>query len=113
MSEPEASRPGRIGCAAVLILVVGLAVGGGVWLGKREDASKTPCQLYARTMVGALDNCHSGQTREHAHHIAVCEQNLDPSDACLARIKEVAVQSCPDLEQWPHVASADVCRKQP
>jgi hypothetical protein len=113
VSEQASRGPRRAGCALVVLAAVGLAVGAGLWLGKRDDAGKTPCQLYARAMARALDHCYSGQTREHGHHIAVCEEMIDPGEACLERIREVAALSCPDLEQWPHVASAEVCRRRP
>ena len=92
-----------------VVLALALVVGGGLWLGKRDEAGKTPCELYARTVVRALDHCYSGQTREHGHHIAYCEQSIDPGEACLERIRSL---SCEELERGPLAAAGDVCRKQ-
>jgi len=99
---------GRIGCAVVALAALALVIGLGWWLGQRQDAAKTPCERYASTMARALDNCYSGQAREAAHHIAICERSIDPSEACLEAIADLP---CEELERGPLAAAGEVCRK--
>jgi hypothetical protein len=101
------SSKGRIGCAVIALAVAGLAVGGGVFLSRHEDSSKSPCERYARTMARVLDNCHSGKNRNHAYHVAACEKSVNPTDACLERIESLP---CDQLEIGP-TAAGPVCRK--
>ncbi len=108
-SENKAGRkgPGRLGCLAICVALAGGVIGIGLLLGRRHDASMTPCERYAATITRALDNCSSGQTRNHSHHIAACERSIDPTPACLERIEALP---CAELELGPG-AAGDVCRK--
>jgi hypothetical protein len=109
-SERVPSRRSPVGCAAVLVAALGIVLGAGLWLGKRDEESLTRCQRYARTVVRALDHCYSGKTREHRHHIGECERSIDPPEACLERIQ---VLPCEELERGPAAAAAGVCLRQP
>jgi hypothetical protein len=44
MDAPAAPRSRRLGCAAVVAVAVAAIVGAGLWLGRRDVASKTPCE---------------------------------------------------------------------
>ncbi len=106
-NKSERKRPGKVGCLAIVLVLVGAVAGVGLLLGRKQEASKTPCERYVATMVRALDNCSSGETRNHAHHLAVCEQSVDPTPDCLERIEEL---KCAELEHAP-TAAGDVCHK--
>jgi hypothetical protein len=113
MAEPsKKSIKERIGCAVVVVAVLIVAVGGGLWLGHRDDEAKTPCERYARTVARALDNCHSGQNRTYSHHVEICEKSLQPDDACLEQIRKLSQTSCETLEREVFDGFAG-CRKQP
>ena len=79
----------------------------GVWLGQRQDASRTPCERYARAAARALANCHSGD-RDHQAHLAACERSVQPDEGCFDRLGAL---SCDSIERNPNVV-VDVCRKQ-
>ena len=55
-----------------------------------------------------LDNCHSGVTKNHAHHIEICEREVDPSDAC---IRAIEAMTCDQLEAGPARVAPQVCGK--
>ena len=97
-----------LGCLAIFLVAAGLIAGIGMYLGSREDAAKTPCERYAKVVAVALDNCHSGVNRSHRHHIAICEQMVNPSSDCLGKIKKL---SCDELERGPAVSVGDACLK--
>jgi hypothetical protein len=106
-NRTEQPKPRRVGCAVVLLAVVAVVVGAGFFLGRREDASKSPCERYAETMAGALDNCSSGRNRNSSYHVAACERSVNPSEACLERLKSLP---CDQLDLAPGSAGP-VCRK--
>ena len=109
MSEPrDKTKQARIGCLAVIILTVGLVIGGGLYLGKRKDAERTPCERYATVYTRQLNNCHSGVTKNHAHHIEICERDVNPSDAC---IQTIEAMTCEQLEAGPAIVAPQVCGK--
>lgn len=101
------SSKGRIGCAVIALAVAGLAVGAGIFLSRKEDSSRSPCERYALTMTRALDNCSSGKTRNRDYHVGTCERSVNPTPACLERIQSLP---CDRLEIGPSEAG-DVCRK--
>lgn len=98
----------RLGCLVAAVLAIGLVIGAGTLIGRCDDAKKTPCERYAATVVRELDNCHSGVTREHRHHIEICERLVNATEACLAKIETL---SCPQLEADPAAAAGAVCQK--
>jgi hypothetical protein len=98
----------RVGCLVAVVVVIGAVVGGGILMGRRNEQAKTPCQRYADAVAEALDNCHSGQTKNARHHIDMCERALDPSPACLQRIDAL---TCDELERGAAAAAGDVCWK--
>lgn len=106
-NKSERKRPGKVGCLVIVLVLAGVVVGVGLLLGRKQAASKTPCERYVDTMVRAIDNCSSGETRNHAHHLAVCKQSVDPTPDCLERIEAL---SCGELEHGP-AAAGDVCHK--
>ncbi len=106
-NKSERKGPGKLGCLVIVLVLVGAVAGVGLLLGRKQEASKTPCERYVATMTRALDNCSSGETRNHAHHLAVCEQSVAPTPDCLDRIEELP---CAELENAP-AAAGDVCRK--
>lgn len=97
----------RVGCALVVVALVAAVVAVGVWLGRKDAASKSPCERYAEVITRELDNCHSGVTRNHAHHIEICKESVDPTAACLEAIEGL---SCEQIERGP-AAFAEACRK--
>jgi hypothetical protein len=105
--EKTRGRRGKLGCLVIVVALVGAIVGLGIFFGRRQDASMAPCERYAETMVGVIDNCSSGKNRNHSYHIEACERSIDPTPECLDRIRAL---SCSELEQglW---ASDDACRK--
>ena len=105
--DPKKSSRRRIGCLAVIVAAAAV-IGGGVWLGQREDASKSPCARSARAAGRALANCHSG-AMDHARLLSICEQEVEPDEACLGRLSGV---SCESIEKSPAVV-VDLCRKKP
>jgi hypothetical protein len=110
-TPPPATRR-RLGCGLAVLAGVGAIVAVGLYLGQRDQASKTPCQRYAEVMVRSLDNCHSGQNRNHAHHVAICEARVDPTPACLEKIEALSREACDALERGPSAAGA-VCARRP
>jgi hypothetical protein len=92
----------------VVVIAAGLVVGAGTAFSRCDEASKTPCERYAATMARELDNCHSGVTRNHRHHIEICERSVSATEACLEKIETL---SCPELEANPAAAAGDVCQK--
>jgi hypothetical protein len=100
-------RPGKLGCLVVVVALVGAILGLGLFFGRRQDASMTPCERYAETMTQAIDNCHSGMNQNHAYHITTCERSVDPTPECLDRIEALP---CAELEKGP-TAAGDACRK--
>lgn len=106
--ESESEKKSPIGCALVAAALAGLVIGGGLLLGRMDEASKTGCERYAEVVAQALDNCHSGQNRSHRHHIGVCERSIDPSEECLSRIESL---SCDELERGVPASAGAVCRK--
>jgi len=105
--KSERKRPGKLGCLVIVLAVAGAVAGAGLLLGRRQEASMTPCERYVVTMDRALDNCSSGATRNRDHHLAVCQRSVDPTPACLDRIEALP---CAELEHGP-AAAGDVCRK--
>jgi hypothetical protein len=108
-SPRPSRRPGRAGCAVILLVVAGGLVALAMWLGRVDDSSRTPCERYARAVAWALDNCHSGFTRNLEHHTEVCERAVDPTPECLAHLRTLA---CREVEQLP-TSAGTVCRKRP
>jgi len=110
VGEPDPKKPSsrrRAGCLVLVLAVVAAAVGGGVWLGKREVSSKTPCERYAEEAGRALANCHSG-AMDHPRLLAACKE-VEPDDGCFERLEGLA---CEVVEKNPYVV-IDVCRKKP
>ena len=106
---PDAAKSRqRLGCLAVVVVVVAGVVGGGYALNKCEQSDKSFCERYAKTMARELDNCHSGVNRSHRFHIDICERRVNPTDACLEKIKTL---SCPQLEASPPSSAPDACAK--
>lgn len=106
-NKTERKGPGKLGCLVIVLVLVGAVAGVGLLLGRKQEAAKTPCERYVATMQRALDNCSSGETRNHSHHLAVCKQSVDPTPECLERIEKL---KCNELEQGPS-AAGDVCLK--
>jgi hypothetical protein len=109
MEEAHETRRNPLGCAVVAIAVVAVILGLAWYLNRKDEATKSGCQRYAETVATALDNCHSGVNRNHGHHIAICERSIDPSDACLEKIKTL---SCDELERGVPGSAGEVCRKE-
>ena len=99
---------GRIGCALLVLLAVAAVIGTGLWLGRKEDAARTPCERYMRILRTALDHCHSGVTENPEHHLGICEQSINPTEACFDKIRAM---SCPEINADPTGASLPACRK--
>lgn len=97
----------RIGCLAVL-MAAATVIAGGVWLGRREDAEKTPCERYARAAMRALANCYSGD-KDYPKMLAACEEAVEVDDGCFDRLGAL---SCEAIERNPGVV-IEVCRKKP
>lgn len=106
-NKSERKGRGKVGCLVIVLVVVGAVAGVGLLLGRKQQASMTPCERYLVTMDRALDNCSSGETRNREHHLAICRQSVDPTPACLERIETM---KCSELEHGPS-AAGDVCRK--
>lgn len=104
-SKPSSRR--RLGCLVVVLALAGAVVGGGIWLGGREEASKSPCERYARQAGRALANCHSG-AMDHPRLLAACAE-VEPDEGCFERLGQLA---CATVEKNPYVV-IDVCRKKP
>jgi len=98
----------RLGCLVVVVIAAGLLVGAGMLFSKCNEASKTPCERYAKTMSRELDNCHSGVNRNHRHHIEICERSVNATKACLEKIETL---TRPQLEANPAAAAGEVCLK--
>jgi len=79
-----------------------------LYLGLREDAERTPCQRFAKVYTRELNNCHSGVTKNHGHHIEISERDVDPSDAC---INAIEAMTCDQLESGPAIVAPKVCGK--
>lgn len=110
MDKDTSKLRGRIGCALVLVLAIGAVIGTGLWLGRSQDAERTPCERYMRTLRIALDHCHSGVTRNPEHHLGICERSIEPTEACFDAIRAM---TCPEINADPTGASLPACRKQP
>lgn len=108
MTDAESSKPNYAGCLLIVLPVLALFVGAGLWLGQKKDAAKTPCQRYADVVDRVLRNCHSGQNKGADHHMAICKQALDPTPACLERLDAL---TCDELELPPHVAAGAACSR--
>lgn len=106
-NESESKRSGKLGCLVIVLVLAGAVAGVGLLVGRKQEASMSPCERYVTTMARALDNCSSGQNRNHAHLMAICERSVNPTPACLERIDALP---CAELEQGP-AAAGDVCRK--
>jgi hypothetical protein len=100
-------KRGKLGCLVIVVALVGAIVGLGLFFGRRQDASMTPCERYAETMIDAIDNCSSGKNRNHTYHVETCETSIDPTPECLDHIRAL---SCSDVEKGV-LAAGDVCRK--
>lgn len=107
MSDDESHRSTNVGCALFALVALGLIVGLGMWFGKRDNDSKTPCEKYAEVAGRVLYNCHSGQAKDAKHHTAVCEELLDPTPACLERLENL---TCDELQLPPEIATGAACR---
>lgn len=101
------STKNRVGCAVIALALVGAVIAGGLWLGRRDAAAKTPCQRYAQVVQLVLDNCHSGQDRDPDHNIAVCEKIIDATPDCLERISAL---TCNEIESGLVTAAGSICR---
>jgi hypothetical protein len=110
VDENNSKLRGRIGCALVVLVAIGAVVGVGLWMGRKQDAERTPCERYMRTILTAGDHCHSGVTRNAEHHLAICERSIDPTEACFDAIRAM---TCPQINADPTGASLPACRKQP
>ena len=108
MADTEPSKPNTVGCLLIVIPVIGLMIGAGLWLGQRKDAAKSPCQRYADVVDRVLRNCHSGQNKGADYHMAICERSLDPGPTCLERLDAL---TCDQLESPPHVAAGAACSR--
>lgn len=86
-----------IGCASVLVAAVVVLVGL-AQLGDWLEGEPAPCERFAEKVTYALSNCHSGQTKNQSHYVQICEQRLDPSDACLQHIESLTCDAIdPDV----------------
>ena len=110
MNEQGSKHRGRIGCALLLLVAIGAVVGIGLWIGHREDAQRTPCERYMRTILEAGDHCHSGVNRKAEYHLGICERSIEPTEACFDAIRAM---TCPAIDADPTGASLPACRKQP
>ena len=108
MADAEPKKPNAIGCGLVVLAVVGVFVGGGLWLGKRKDAAMTPCERYGAVANRILYNCHSGLEKSPEHHTAVCEQHLDATPECLQRMESL---TCDELRRPLKVATGAACAR--
>jgi hypothetical protein len=108
VADADSKKSNNVGCALIAIALLGLFIVTGLWLGRRDDAAKTPCERYADVAARVLYNCHSGQTKELEHHIAVCERVLDPTTACLERLDAL---TCDELNQPPERAAGAACAR--
>ena len=108
MADTKTNKPNTLGCLLIVIPIIGLVIGAGLWLGHRKDAAKSPCQRYADVVDRVLRNCHSGQNKGADHHMAICEQSLDPTPACLERLDTL---TCDELERTPQVAARAACSR--
>lgn len=106
-NESERKRPGKLGCLVLVLVLAGAIAAVGLLLGRKKDAAMTPCERYVATVTQALDNCHSGKSRNHDRHLEECNASVDPTPECLDRIKALP---CAELEEGP-AAAGDVCRK--
>jgi hypothetical protein len=99
---------GRVGCALVVLVAIGAVVATGLWLGRKRDAERTPCERYMRTLLTAGDHCHSGVTRNAEHHLAICERSIEPTEACFDAIRAM---TCPEINADPTGVSLPACQK--
>ena len=109
VAQSKRKGPGRAGCGLIALVTIAAVLGLGMWFGQREDASRTPCERYARTVYTALDNCHSGVNRDRVYHREHCEQALEVTDECLAEIERLSHRQCRELER--RVSSHQLCTK--
>jgi len=107
MIEQE-KKPSRLRGIVVFITGITIVLGIAMWFGKADEASTTPCELYARTVFKALDNCHSGRNRSSRHHIEICEQKVNPTTTCLSAIRAL---SCDELERSAEVFASADCQR--
>jgi len=105
--KAERSKPGKVGCLVIVVALAGVITAAGLLLGRKQEASATPCERFVATYIRALDNCSSGYTQNHAHHIAACEKAIDPTPECLEWIEELP---CPKLDLGPE-AVGGICSK--
>lgn len=106
--DDDTTKPrNRIGCALV-ILALGVVLGAGLWIARKQDAERTPCERYMRTLRISLDHCHSGVTKNPEHHLGICEELIDPTEACFDAIRAM---TCPEIDADPTGASLPACRK--
>ncbi len=108
MADDASTRKRNLGCAAAIAVAIAAVVVGGVWLGQRDEAQKSPCERYAAAVIHGLKNCHSGQTKNYGHHMSVCKQRVNPTDACIQTIERL---SCDALEMDPAGAAGEACEK--
>ena len=108
MAEEESQRSNNIGCVLFAFAAIGIFLGVAFWLGKRDDAAKTPCERYAEVAYRVLYNCHSGLPKEVDHHTAICERALDPTPACLERLESL---TCDELRSPPEIATGEACAR--
>lgn len=109
MADEESHRANSVGCALIAIAALGLFLGAALWLSKRDDAAKTPCQRYAAVANRVLANCHSGLSKSVDHHTAVCERVIDPTPACMKRLEAL---TCDELRVPPEVATGSACARE-
>jgi hypothetical protein len=110
VDEDTSKLRGRIGCALLVLLAIGAVIGTGLWIGRKQDAERTPCERYMRVILEAGDHCHSGVTRNAEHHLGICERSINPTEACFDAIRSM---TCPEINSDPTGASLPACRKRP
>jgi len=109
VAEQQKKKMHPLGCLALFVVVVGVVLGIGMLLANRDDAKRTPCERYARTVWKALDNCHSGVNRSHKHHVQICEARVNATDKCLKKVRSL---SCNELERGVAASAGDACAKE-
>ncbi len=101
-------KPNRWKGRLVLVAIAAAVVAAAIFFGKADEESKTPCQIYAKTVTKALDNCHSGRNRSHRHHIDICEKLVAPTQSCFDAIR---AQSCDELDRTARAFGGAACEK--